>query len=927
MEYKVRWKQTVAEAGSSTFTTEYFKLKTSGTLRETKPLNETWGSDGISGIYSGTNANNLNGSYCVFEFPDIKDTEDQFDKWTLRQGTSNGQMNLRFMFYFGTHSRRQGFKWTGIEDTVVNSYNSTPSQPASGTAIPTSQISWLDPYIQNSKNIPISNIQNTPYLATFATELQINDLIFVPTFQIVTAKITPLNDENPPEVSLTQLDSVKLTWSEIKPEDKTPEGSLYQTYKNLFNNTFETIQNDETGKTIRYCAGVILTPYYGKSSYTYNPTTDTYTQGSVSSVRYGNREILGTTVSESGEYPASQSTPYLCVYYEQNIPELKGVYYGTSAGVMFGHSPSNISIQQDTFTIGSSLVTPTSDYSKLNNTNYNINPFSNYSGNVSYGGILSSITVEDSPVVVIPSIVGTSYSDKISSFVNTTTSSNANKYYDTGSNVIAMASRSRNFSPFHCFEGYCINDLWSTIMSYGCYVADAVEHAQIAPLGDKINGNNHIYCGNMDDNFVTDGTAKQGSDIDNLPQTKIGDIIGETPYNPVNPEGGGSDPDDDKTVKPNRVEGTSMILQTGRTLGSGLGFITMYNLDYSQIQTLGNLLWGSIADYDPSSVDPQTGNIVHNFYVQLGQEVTGTFDTSAILDYFVSLKQYPFSVGTLPITTAFGSDVYIGNGKVGIPIGSGVRILNSSIGLLQAGSCVIAPVTPYNDFKDYYNTTVTVYLPYCGSVELNPTEVINQTISCVYAIDFYTGECTAYLSIEGNPSYIIAVANGVIGVDIPLSSTADAQLKARHMIDTMANARLIQSGIGTVISSGAQMLAGNYAGGTLSAINGIGSLAEQGSYINAERYSRSGVASGYLSGGSGGASFFAPDSVYAIIRRGTYKRPDNYPHTIGYPLTKSGLLNTFSGFTVCANPDVSSLNCTMEEKNMIKNYLSNGVIV
>lgn len=926
MEYKVRWSQKVAQAGSSTFTTEYFKLKTSGTLRETKPLNETWGSDGISGIYSGTNSNNLNGSYCVFEFPELKGTEDPFDKWEIRQGTSNGQMNLRFMFVFGNHPRRMGFKWTGLEDTVVNSYKSTPSQPASGTAIPTSRISWLDPYIQNSKNTTISNTQNTPYLTTFATELQINDLIFLPTFQIVTVKIKTSVEGNPPEVVVTQLDSVKLTWSEIKPEDKTPEGALYQTYKNLFNNTFETISTDETSKTIRYCAGVIMKPYYGKSSYTYNPTTDTYSQASTSVIRYGGRSVLGTLTSESGEYPATYSTPYLCVFYEQNIPELKGVYYGTSAGVVFG-SASNISIMQDTFTIGSSLVQPSNDYSKINNSNYNINPFCNYSGNVSYGGILSSINIEESPVVVIPSIVGTSYSDKISSFANATSSSSGYKYFDIGSNVIVMASRGRDFSPFAYFEGYCINDLWSTIMSYGCYVADADEHALIAPLGDKINGNNHIYCGNMDGNFVTDGTAKQGSDIDNLPQTKIGDIIAETPYNPVNPEGGGSDPDDDKTIKPNRVEGTSMNLQTGRTLGSGLGFITMYNLDYSQIQTLGNLLWGSIADYDPSSVDPQTGNIVHNFYVQLGQEVTGTFDTSAILDYFVSLKQYPFSVGTLPITTAFGSDIYIGNGKVGIPIGSGVRILNSSIGLLQAGSCVVAPVTPYNDFKDYYNTTVTVYLPYCGSVELNPTEVINQTISCVYAIDFYTGECSAYLSIEGNPSYIIAVANGIIGVDIPLSSTADAQLKARHLIDSMANMRLIQSGIGTVISSGEQIASGNYVGGSLSAINGIGSLIEQGSYMNAERYTRSGVASGFLSGGSGGASFFAPDSVFAIIRRGTYKRPDNYPHTIGYPLTKSGLLNTFSGFTVCANPDVSSLNCTVEEKNMIKNYLSNGVIV
>lgn len=919
MEYKVKWTQSVAEAGSSSFTTQHFKLKTSGTLRETKPLNETWGSDGISGIYSGTNSNNLNGSYCVFEFPELKGTEDPFDKWEIRQGTSNGQMNLRFMFVFGNHPRRQGFKWTGLEDTVVNSYKSTPSQPASGTAIPTSQISWLDPYIQNSKNLPISGIQNTPYLVTFATELQINDLIFVPTFQIVTAKITTSVEGNPPEVVPTQLDSVKLTWSEIKPEDKTPEGSLYQTYKNLFNNTFETISTDETSKTIRYCAGVIMTPYYGKSSYTYNPTTDTYTQGSVSSVRYGDREILGSTVSESGEYPASQSRPYLCVYYEQNIPELKGVYYGTSAGVIFGQSPSSISVQQDIFTIGSSLVQPTSDYSKLMNNNYNINPFSNYSGNVSYGGILSSINIEDSPVVVIPSIVGTSYSDKISSFANATSSSSGNKYFDTGSNVIVMASRGRNFSPFHCFEGYTINDLWSTIMSYGCYVADAVEHAQIAPLGDKINGNNHIYCGNMDANFVTDGTAKQGSDIDNLPQTKIGDIIAETPYNPVNPEGGGTDPDDDKQVAPNKVEGVTMPLQTSRTLGSGLGFITMYNLDSGQLQALGSALWHSVADYDPSSIDPQTGNIVHNFYVQLGQEVTGTFDTSAILDYFVSLKQYPFSVGTLPITTAFGSNVYIGNGKVGIPIGSGVRVLTSSIGMLSAGSCLVRPVTPYNDFRDYYNSTVTVYLPYCGTVELNPTEVINQTLSCFYAIDFYTGDCTAYLTVDGNPSYIIGVANGTIGVDIPLSATADAQLQARHLIDGAQTARIF----GSMITAGRAAIDGDIAGAASSVLD----IQSAGMQLDATQKSRSGVASGFMSGGAGGASFYAPDSAFVIIRRGTYKRPDNYPSTVAYPSTQSGKLGAFAGYTECINVDMTGVTATTAEKDMIYDLLQSGVII
>lgn len=925
MGYKVKWRQTIALAGSTSFVTETFKLETSGTLRETKPLNSTWGKDGISGIYSGTNGNNLNGSYCVLEFPDLKETENQFDSYSLRMGGSNGQMNLRFMFNFGSASARQGFKWTGIEDTVVNSYNASPQQPPSGTSLGTAQISWLDPYIQNAKSITIGSTQNSPYFTTFATELQINDLIFVPYFVIKTVKITTkVESSTNPIVTIDEIDSNYFTWSQIKPEDKTPEGSLYQTYKNLFNSDFEIISTDATSKTIQYCAGVIMSPYYGKSSYTYNPDNDTYTQAPISSIRYGNREILGSVPSYTGEYPCNQSTPYLSVFYEQNIPELKGVYYGTSAGVLFGHGTAQ-NILIDKFSIASVIVTPTGDYSKINNTNYNINPLCNNSGNTSYGGILSTIKIDDSPVLVIPSILGTSGGGKISSFVDATTTSSGNQLFEEGTTNIVRCGRGRAFSPWAYLACFQINDLWSTIMSYGCYIADATEHAQIAPLGDKINGNNHIYCGNMDGNFVTDGTPKQGSDIENLPQTKIGDIIKETPYKPVNPEGGGSDPDDDKAVNPNRVEGVNMGLQTGRTLGTGLGFITMYNLDYSQLQTLGNVLWGSFADYDPYNVDPN-GEIVHNFYIQLANEVTGTFDTSAILNYFVSLRQYPFSVGTLPVTTAFGSDIYIGNGKVGIPIGSGVRILTSSIGLLNAGSCLIKPVTPYNDFKDYYNTTVSVYLPYCGSIELNPTEVINQTISCVYAIDFYTGECTAYLTVDGNPSYIIGVANGVIGVDVPLTASAEAQLQARHTMDSVANARLISSFILGGIEVAPSIATGNFAG-MLMGSQTMGKAVLEGATIDAERQSRSGVAAPYLSGGAGSASFFSPDSVYAIIRRGTYKRPDNYPHTVGYPSTKSGLLGSFNGYTVCANPDVSSLNCTVEEKNMIKNYLSNGVIV
>lgn len=402
-------------------------------------------------------------------------------------------------------------------------------------------------------------------------------------------------------------------------------------------------------------------------------------------------------------------------------------------------------------------------------------------------------------------------------------------------------------------------------------------------------------------------------------------------YNPNTdrPSGGDDsqkDPDSDKEVSPNKVEGVNMPLQLNRTLGSGLGFITMYNITPEQLQTLGRVLWSSCADYAYSEVDPETGAIVQNFFIQLGEEVTGTFDTSAILNYFISLRQFPFSVGTLPISQNFGSEIFIGNGKVGIPISSGVRVLSSSIGYLQAGSCNIKPVTPYNDFRDYYNTTVTLYLPYCGTVELNPAEVINQTLSCYYTIDFYSGECTAFICVDTTPSYIIAVSSGIIGFDIPLSASAEAQLQGRHIIDGANNMMAVFSGVNGLID-----LAGGIASeNPMLLYKGVESLATSGANamrLDAERRMRSGVSAPFMSGGAGASSLYAPDSVYAIIRRGTYKRPSNYPHTVAYPTTRSGKLSSFSGYTICINPDVTGIGCTEDERVMIKSFLSSGVIV
>lgn len=895
---KVKISQNFYPAGSTESTVEYTYLEATGTVKETQTLNSGW----TFTSYAGTSNSNLT-DYVILDFPENSIEETNYDSWIINQSTS-GSANLRFMIGWSLSSikYRYGLKWTGHAESIVASYNKTPQQPNPGASV-TARIDYYDALSKRIINVALSS--NDLYETTSLSQLEFNNLIFLPIFVICTTTVT----ENSNGTITTSGESINYyTWNDIKPEDKTPAGQYYETYKNLFTNRYEIISSSENTKTYRYCKCVLIKPYYGKSSRTYDKSTDTYIDPLVSENRYGYRQIFGTTYPNIGEYPSTGRAPTLMVLGEQNIPELGGIVYTQPAGVGFVSSTNNYSFS---FAIEGNL--------ELNKTTAASSDYNIFGKSGQYGGIIYGTTPEELPRIVFPSIVASTQNGKISEDWN---GFSGNLSYYKGSDLHYQMYRPNfhQFSPFYYYSSFPISYLWKTIMSFGCYIASREIDAQVAPLGALLNGNPHIYCGNMNGDFITDGEAKQGDDISDLPQTKIGDIIQNTPYVPFDPSGGGSsDPGSDTDVAPGKTEGVDMLPQSSRTLGTGLGFITMYNITSDQLQTLGSILWRDIADYSYGHLDPETNTIVYNFLVQLSQDVTGTFDTSAILNYFVSLRQYPFSVGTLPISSNFGTSVYIGNGKVGIPISTGVRVLTSSIGTLSAGTCLVKPVTPYNDFRDYYNTTVTVFLPYCGSVELNPTEVINQKLSCMYAIDFYTGECTAYLTLMSNPSYIVGVANGLIGVDIPLTASAEAQIQARHIMDSAASTKMFTTAVTAA--------AGAVQGDMMSLVRGASDLSMQQAELNATQRSRSGVAAPYISGGSGGAAFFAPDSAFVIIRRGTYKRPDNYGSTVAYPSTHSARLNTFSGFTVCQNVEMTGVTATAVEKAQIQDLLQSGVYI
>lgn len=396
------------------------------------------------------------------------------------------------------------------------------------------------------------------------------------------------------------------------------------------------------------------------------------------------------------------------------------------------------------------------------------------------------------------------------------------------------------------------------------------------------------------------------------------------------PEPGGDDPGSDEPVDTPLVTGDDQELQINRTLSTPNDFITMYNITPPMLSIFGRVLWKSLIDYDPN--DPTTIEVFKNFFTFINESVTGSVDIGSLLQFVVSVRQYPFNVAGLGITASAGDSIKLGTGKFPIQLGSGanVQVLTSTIGLIDCGTVTIADYSDfklYNDFRDYLNTTVSAFLPYCGTVELNPIEVIHNTVHCYYAIDFYTGECTAYLTCtDGNHEWICGIKNGTIGVLIPVTATNSGQISARHQSDNAKDSALLASTMGNLFSTIANVATGNIAG-AVGNIVGIAQNDAQQRQMDAERQGRSAVMAPSLSGGSGAAAFYQPDCASIMVRRGTYARDKigNYPSTCAYPATTSGELSSFHGYTECYNVDVDKLNCNEEERAQVKMILETGV--
>lgn len=309
-------------------------------------------------------------------------------------------------------------------------------------------------------------------------------------------------------------------------------------------------------------------------------------------------------------------------------------------------------------------------------------------------------------------------------------------------------------------------------------------------------------------------------------------------------------------------------------------------------------------------------------------------------DYIVSVKYFPFDLpysGDAPVSVHVGK---LDTGLMRVP-------LKKQIGgnsLYNLGSFLIEPPYVYNDFRIQY-CKMLLYIPWCGYTELDPVIFAKSPdntyhyLNVKLHVDYTTGSC---MGLVYRDSQLIQTINGTCGIDIPLSAMNQGSyqnaIKQAEIALSNAETSRIMSFLGlagsavTTIGSG---LTGNLPGlalGITGMIGSVGTIDNAYNKVESAQYTldHTSVSVGQVSGASPLNNAYMDQTPILFIYRPAMLNgynPSVYGHTVGYACSINGKLSDFSGLTVCNSWDLSGIECTAEEKAMISQYLSGGVIV
>ena len=424
------------------------------------------------------------------------------------------------------------------------------------------------------------------------------------------------------------------------------------------------------------------------------------------------------------------------------------------------------------------------------------------------------------------------------------------------------------------------------------------------------------YLGYMDSSGQTTGEYLLENDWNKSSQYNSDTINNftshEPPYTPP--------PEDDK----------SDSIDFGGMYGGGGAFSRFYIMNATELANLRSWMNGvqlSGGDKIPMGLDPMQQIIsLSEFPVDISSSGLAPED---IVFRTINVSQ-----------DAFGPDV-----PIPATVNTGVSAIRATGGTIELDLGTVE-IPRYWQNKEVpfldYETSIECYIPFCGVFGLDCQTVMGKTLGAKLYLATATGACNCivYTNTNGtlNP---VAYGSGNMSAQLPISSNQWGTLVAatyeqrmsiaQAQSNSMTNAASALMGglIGTV--SGADMSFGEH---VLMGQNIFGSASKTGQSAGSvhiqkqlARNKLQAIGTTFSSAFGTTAAWSLPFKAYVKITRPNAQIPDNYAHTEGIPQVKTKVLRDCQGLTICINTDVTSINATLQEKNMIVEALSNGVIV
>lgn len=470
------------------------------------------------------------------------------------------------------------------------------------------------------------------------------------------------------------------------------------------------------------------------------------------------------------------------------------------------------------------------------------------------------------------------------------------------------------------FNSYDYTDWGAAIEGYAAINADNLEGLRKAcaayclffteKAGSTLSGNadrwisNDMFCGIMDENGVGHGEYTRGSG--NLDNSVYG--MGSSQNSPYSPGGGGG-------TDPN----TYSLVTGFNSLSGGASATQRYVLDDSNVRQLLTDLWTithTIADVD---------------YDKFDYKILDSFLVTDPINSIVSLKRYPFNI---PHTFS-PNKTHVNLGKnQGEALGYlSYNVFNS----IQFAGVSIYPKfgKSFLDYSPY--TEYELYIPFSGTVKLDPGEILDHVLSVRMEIDLISGVCISYILAD---NLVIETVTGSVAADMQVAgtdaATADAAIQNAVINHTTARTNKEVAMVTPYTPGGIMGELSNpskQAGAIANAKTNLEKANYDITHINTPVHTM-GTAGGLSSwiqefncrlmiyypegdaiDSSGGVSASSPKLADLT----------EYGHTTGFYCVLQGTVSDFAGYTL-GNIDTSSIaGATNEEREQIKSAFAQGV--